>query len=172
MNISLVSLLAVLGRINPAAWDWIIPMGPVRERTVLSAAEAVELNPQPLPPRERELYAAAAVAAKIVDAAAAAEAAGNGEGAINIVARAVDDWCGTHPRPWPRPWPWPGPHGGDPDPHPWRVAEMRLVGALTMASAASRMAEGDAREALTIGSDKLLHAAISHDARQREHAMA
>jgi hypothetical protein len=164
MNISLVSILAILGRINPAIWDVIVPMGPERGRAA-SIGDRVALNPQPLPPRE--LYAAAEVARQIAYAAAAAESAGNGEGAVNLVARAIDDFCGTHP--WPRPWP--GPLGGA-DPEPDRVAEMRLVAALSMASTASRMADGDAREALTIGADKLVQAAVGRQTGEREHAIA
>jgi len=170
MNISLVSLLAILGRINPAIWDVIVPMGPERASARISIGDEVELNPQPLPPRE--LTAAAEVAEQIVLAAAAAEAAGNGEGAVSLVARAVDDFCGTHTGhfPWPRPWP--GPLHNGPGPDPWRVAEVRLVAALSMASAASRMAEGEAREALTVGADKLAQAAVSQQTESREHAIA
>lgn len=169
MNISLVSLLAILGRINPAIWDVIVPMGPDQLVSRVSLADEVALNPQPLPPRE--LTAAAEVAMQIALAAAAAEASGNGEAAVNIVARAVDDFCGTHARfPWPRPWP--GPLSGDGDPEPGRIAEIRLVAALTMASAAGRMAEGEARQALTIGADKVAQAALGEQAETREHAMA
>jgi hypothetical protein len=90
--------------------------------------------------------------------------------AVNMVARAVDDFCGTPPGrfPWPRPWPGPGSGGGDPDPHPWLVAEMRLVAAVQMATIASRMAEGEAREALSVGADQLAQAAVG----QRETAAA
>jgi hypothetical protein len=171
MNISLVSLLAIMGRINPAIWDVIVPMGPERLSARVSIGDEVELNPQPLPPRE--LMAVAEVAAQIALAAAAAEAAGNGEGAVNIVARAVDDWCGTGRTHWPWPRPWPGPLSGlDEDPGPRRLAEIRLVAALSMASAASRMSEGEARQALTIGADKLAHAAVGEQAETRERAMA
>jgi hypothetical protein len=163
MNISLVSLLAILGRINPAIWDVIVPMGPERR---VSIGDRVSLNPQPLPPRE--LIAAAEVGTRIAYAPAAAEATGNGEGAVNLVARAIDDFCGTGHRPWPRPWP--GPLG--PDPEAERIAEMRLVAALSMASAAARMSDGDARQALTLGADKLAEAAVGQQTGMRPHAMA
>jgi hypothetical protein len=168
MNRSLLELLALMGRINPAIWDVIHPQGPEQTFTSSSVIDEVALNPQPLPPRE--LVAAAEVTRQIAYAAAAAEAAGDGEAAVSIVARAVDDFCGTPPGrfPWPRPWPGPGSGGGDPDPHPWLVAEMRLVAAVQMATIASRMAEGEAREALSVGADQLAQAAVG----QRETAAA
>ena len=164
MNVDLVRLLTVMGRINPAIWDVIVPMGP-RYATSLSAvskAAEVELNPQPIPPGKQLQFAAARVANEIAYAAVAAEAAGMEEGAAGIVSRAVDDWCGTkpHPFPWPGPWPLPWPIN-DPDPHPWDVATMRAVGALTLASVASRAGQGEAREALGRGAEQLLEAALA-----------
>jgi hypothetical protein len=103
------------------------------------------------------------VAHQIANAAIAAEAAGE-KAAGRIVARAVDDWCGTKPRPWPIPWPgpwpfpWPGP---DPDPDPvWNVAQSRVVGALTLAAIASRLADGPAQTALSEGAEKLLETGL------------
>ena len=52
---NIVRLLAVLGRINPAVWDAIIPHGPV------GPAARVALNPQPLPPKEIRITAPAGV---------------------------------------------------------------------------------------------------------------
>jgi hypothetical protein len=162
---SIVRLLAVLGRINPAIWDWIVPMGPIREGRIagFSVADEVALNPQPIPPGHELLVGSALVAHQIANAAIAAEAAGE-KAAGRIVARAVDDWCGTKPRPWPIPWPgpwpfpWPGP---DPDPDPvWNVAHSRVVGALTLAAVASRLAEGPARTALSEGAEKLLETGL------------
>src|SRR4051794_11001409 len=155
-------LLAVLSRINPAVWDAIIPHGPVQAHAVtarrLSPGAAVALNPQPLPPKEALLLESAAVARDIAFAAVSAEAAGN-DAAGRLVARAVDDWCGTHPRhlpiPWPGPWPFPWPP--DPEPNPdWDIGASRVVGALTLASVAARLGEGDARDALAKGAEQLL----------------
>ncbi len=162
MNISLVRLLASMGRLNPAIWDVIVPMGPEKELASFSAAAEVELNPQPIPPGHALQFASARVANEIALAAVAAEASGMGEGAEGVVRRAVDDWCGTpHGRiPWPGPWPFPW-HLQEPDPHPWVVASSRLVGALTLASVASRVAEGVVREALAQGAERLLEAALA-----------
>jgi hypothetical protein len=171
VNISLVQLLAAMGRINPAAWDAIIPHGPVqRIASASSLADEVALNPQPLPPREELQFAAARVANEIASAAISAEAAGMGEEAHRIVDAAIDDWCGTgtghHHFPWPHPWPVPW-HLQDPDPHQSAIATARLVGALTLASTASRMDGGHAKDALAHGAEQLAEAALS-----REPAMA
>ncbi|HET8751479.1 MAG TPA: hypothetical protein VFM43_03010 [Gaiellaceae bacterium] len=164
MNINLLELLAIWGRINPAIFDVIHPMGPERAFSVISPADAVELNPQPLPPRAELQLAAARVANEIALAAVAAEAAGNDEAAERIVMQAVDDWCGTpsghRPIPWPGPWPFPS-YLEDPTPVPWLVDTVRLVGALTLASVGSRMAEGAAREALGHGAERLMDAALA-----------
>jgi hypothetical protein len=161
VNINLLDLLARMGRINPAVFD-VIPRGPQRAFRALSPGEAVELNPQPLPPRIEVQFAAARVANEIALAAVAAAAAGNEEGAERIVMEAVDDWCGTpsghRPIPWPGPWPFPS---VDPDPHPWLVDTVRLVGALTLASVGAQVAEGTAREALGKGAERLLDVALA-----------
>lgn len=166
---NLVGLLTVIGRINPAIWDAIIPMGPKYGTTVFRASKAseVELNPQPIPPGHELAFASARVAHEIAHAAIAAEAAGN-ESAGRIVSSAIDDWCGTphghRPIPWPGPWPFPwfsqnGVH--EPDPHPWDIAISRVVGALTFASVAARLEEGDLREALASGAEQLLEAGLA-----------
>lgn len=177
MNINLLDLLARMGRINPAIFD-VIPRGPQEGAfRALSAGEAVELNPQPIPPGVELQFAAARVANEIALAAVAAEAAGNDEAAEQIVARAVDDWCGTpsghRPIPWPGPWPFPW-HLDDPDPHPWLVDTVRLVGALTLASVGAQVAEGAAREALGQGAERLLASALagSQGERLQESALA
>jgi hypothetical protein len=161
VNINLLDLFARMGRINPAVFD-VIPRGPQRAFRALSPGEAVELNPQPLPPRIEVQFAAARVANEIALAAVAAAAAGNEEGAERIVMEAVDDWCGTpsghRPIPWPGPWPFPS---VDPDPHPWLVDTVRLVGALTLASVGAQVAEGTAREALGKGAERLLDVALA-----------
>ncbi len=162
MNIKLLDMLARMGRINPAVFD-VIPRGPQGGFRALTPGEAVELNPQPLPPRIEVQFAAAQVAHEIAQAAVATAAAGNEEGAERIVMEAVDDWCGTpsghRPIPWPGPWPFPV--DLEPDPHPWLVDTVRLVGALTLASVGAQVAEGPAREALGHGSERLLEVALS-----------
>ena len=146
---NIVRLLAVLGRINPAVWDAIIPHGPV-------GPQRVALNPQPLPPHETFLFASAAVAHDIGFAAVSAEAAGS-DAAARIVSEAVDDWCGTRPRPFPWPHPWPYPWPPEPEPRPdWDIAASRVVGALSLASVASRLQDGPARDALAKGAEQLL----------------
>lgn len=161
MNIKLLDLLARMGRIDPAVFD-VIPRGPQRGFRALSPGEAAGLNPQPLPPRIEVQFAAAQVAHEIAQAAVAAAAAGNDEAAERIVMEAVDDWCGTpgghRPIPWPGPWPFPV--DLEPDPHPWLVDTVRLVGALTLASVGAQVAEGAAREALGHGAERLLEVAL------------
>jgi hypothetical protein len=162
-KINFFRLLVILGRINPAIWDAIIPHGPAH--AALSAAAAgseVELNPQPLPPAPALQVASAKVAKEIAQAAIAAEASGH-EGASKIVARAIDEWCGTPPGhapiPWPGPWPFPWkPDRQDPE---LDVEASQLVGALTLASIASRMAKGEAQTALAAGAEQLLETSLS-----------
>ncbi len=161
MNISLIRLLAVLGHINPRAWDAFIPHGP-HIRIAEVAADPDELNPQPIPPGARLQLASAEVAKEIAQAAIAAEAAGNAD-ASAIVLRAVDDWCGNSPKhlpiPWPRPWPFPWmPERDDVE---LDVGASRVVGGLTLASVAARMAEGDLQSALSKGSEQLLEAGLA-----------
>ncbi len=159
----IVRFLAVLGRINPAIWDAIIPQGPrVQGGIALSKAVQVELNPQPIPPGHELLVASATVAHEIALAAVASESAGADP--ERILTRALDDWCGTGrphlPIPWPDPWPFPWPP--DPEPHPeWDVAASRVVGALCFASVASRLAEGRVREVLSKGAEQLLEAGLA-----------
>jgi hypothetical protein len=164
VNINLLELLAIMGRINPAIWDVIHPMGPERGVSTLTPGEAVELNPQPLPPGSEFQFAAAQVANEIALAAIAAEAAGNGEAAERIIETAADDWCGTptghRPIPWPGPWPFPSAQG-EPDPHPWLVDTVRLVAGLTLASVGSRVAEGTMRDTLEHGAERLVEAALA-----------
>lgn len=174
MNIDLLEFINRIGRIHPAIYD-IIPRGPQRDGRVFSAfspGAEVELNPQPIPPGIQMQFATARVAHEIAHAAIAAEAAGNEDAAERIVARAVDDFCGTlpghHPVPWPDPWPIPD--IDLPTPLPWRLVEtVRLVAALTFASIGAQIAEGTAREALGHGSERLTEVALASQT-EREHA--
>ena len=47
-------LLSVLARLNPAIFDVIFPHGPVHSHAFASRINEVALNPQPLPPRDRQ----------------------------------------------------------------------------------------------------------------------
>jgi hypothetical protein len=164
MDVDLLRLLTVIGRMNPAIWDAIVPMGPRYYESIgrVSPASLVELNPQPIPPGHQLQFAAARAAHEIGLAAIAAEAAGEDEGAARIVSNAVDDWCGTPPGripiPWPHHWPLPSPPGPDEEAD---VAAMRTVAALTLASMASRVTEGETRDALGHGAERLLDAALT-----------
>jgi hypothetical protein len=174
MNVDPLEFLTRMGRINPRIFD-VIPRGPQDAFRKLSPGEAVELNPQPIPPGIQMQFAAARVAHEIALAAIAAEAAGNEEAAERIVARAVDDFCGTRsghrPIPWPDPWPFPSDLHA-PDPQPWMVDTVRLVAALTLASVGSQVAEGAAREALGQGAERLMEAALAGQTeRAREPAL-
>lgn len=163
---NLVQLMSIFSRVDPVIRDAIIPHGPairgVRSRLPAPGVE-VELNPQPLPPRSQLALASADVALRIADAAAAAEAAGEGS-ASRLIQRVTDEWCGTVPRPripwpWPHPWPWPPIRDpemlGDAD-----IAAARLVGAFALAAAAFSMAEGEARDALARGAERLAETAV------------
>jgi hypothetical protein len=142
------SLLALVARIHPAVWDAIDPRGP----RFSSGLDAVALNPQPLPPRERFLVGAAEMAHDVGRLAVEANLKGE---TTDFVYELVDDWCGT---PWPRKWPspWPGPRQEEgPFPDPWIVDEARVVGAVVFASVASRLPEGDLRSAFAQGAERL-----------------
>lgn len=154
------SLVSILGRINPAIYDVIFPHGPILSSfTGLGRAATVvsELNPQPLPPKDELLMASAAVARDIAFAAINAEAGGQ-DNASRIVTTAIDDWCGNGRPPIPIPWPgpYPFPFALEAVPHDLDVAAARVVGALSLAAVASRLAPSKVREALSTGADKLL----------------
>lgn len=146
MNVSLVRLLAKLGHVNPAIWDAIVPHGPAHiTKLQLASAEAAK---------------------EIARAASAADAAGNPEAAA-IILRAVDEWCGTPPKrfPWPKPWPGPWPpeleEEGEGEEIMPNADTSQLIGALTLASIASRMAEGELRDALDKGAEQLAETALA-----------
>jgi hypothetical protein len=157
-------------------WPWLSPPPPPPPPMAMIGG----FDPQPDPPGRRLLLASATVAQQIATSAVAAEASGVEGGAARVVSRAVEDWCGTKPPhlpiPWPSQWPfpwaidypgpdglYPGPDNLYPGPDGVRTfeADARTVGALTLASVASRVPEGDVRKALTKGSEKLLKTALS-----------
>jgi hypothetical protein len=158
-------LLSVLGKINPAIFDYIFPHGPVVGRGWASRISEVALNPQPLPPEpppDRLQRVSALLAQNIAFAAIAAEASGQGGGA-RMIFSAIDDWCGNGRPPIPIPWPgpWPFAFALDDLPKDLDVASSRLVGALSFAAVAQRMGPGEVQEALSAGADKLLEASLS-----------
>jgi|GEM_PF-1609696 hypothetical protein len=149
-----MSLLSIIGNINPQAWDYIVPQGPFpQEGRSASLAEQVALNPQPLPPGEAFVIGAAEMAHSIARMAIESEI--RGESSIAVVSGFVDDWCGT---PWPHRWPRPGP---DPSPDPWLVQTGRVVGAIVFASVGSRLGDGELSKAFLDGAERLAEAATS-----------
>jgi len=149
-----MSLLSIIGNINPQAWDYIVPQGPFpQEGRSASLAEQVALNPQPLPPGEAFVIGAAEMAHSIARMAIESEI--RGESSIAVVSGFVDDWCGT---PWPHRWPRPGP---DPSPDPWLVQTGRVVGAIVFASVGSRLGDGELSKAFLGGAERLAEAATS-----------
>jgi hypothetical protein len=153
---STATLLSVVARVHPQVWDAIVPHTPQPGgRAALGL-----LNPQPLPPADAFLLAAAVMAHDLVRVAIETHVQG-GESA-SLVREFIDEWCGT---PWPRKWPtpWPGPPlGQGPSPVPWDVATARVVGAIVFASAGLRLAHADALGAvLTEGAERLAEAAVS-----------
>jgi hypothetical protein len=160
VNFNFIRLVIKLGHINPAIWDAIIPHGP----PIAIASAAADLNPQPLPPAAKLQLASAEVAKEIAQAAIAAGAADNSEAAAAIVSRAIDDWCGNSPKLFPFPWPgkWPFPWPPDPEEEfKPDIGTSRVIGALTLASVAARMAEGEVREVLGKGAEQLLEAGLA-----------
>jgi hypothetical protein len=156
-------LLAIITRINPAAWDAIFPQyGPGGPQGVwrASQAERVSLNPQPEPPGDAFVVGVAEMAHSVVRMAFESQV--RGESAVAMVSRFADDWCGTPPWPWPwfGPWPWPGP----PDPDPWTVQTGRVVVAAVYASTGFSMAKGELRTAFVNGAERLAEAATAETA--------
>lgn len=152
------ALLSLIARIHPAVWDLIDLQGPlVRERL-----SAVALNPQPLPPApqpDKFLLEAGIMATRFTRLAVEADV--RGEASSPFLRELVDDWCTT---PWPRkwPWPWPGPReeeGTHPE-QPWQINAARLVGAVVLASYASRLGEGELSGTLAEGAERLAETAL------------
>ena len=155
-----IDLLASLGRIPPQAWDAIVPMWDgAYTRGAYSRQETVALNPQPLPPAEAFIVAAARMAHDV--ARLAIEAQVSGDSSIKFVSELIDDWC---PTPWPHKWPrpWPGPRFGDgPHPEPWVVDLARISGAVVFASYGTRLGKGALGDAFLAGAERLVEAAGS-----------
>lgn len=164
----LAALLSAGVHLNPAIYDAIFPMGPVRIVDVIKGGpaasgalrgvgfgglkdprqlvELVAVNPQPLPPHE--LGIGAALLVEIVRGSIAAAGERGAEGTAKSIAYELDDWCGTG---WPGKWPKPRPK-----------LDPRLVflgGALASADLASRYG-GVIADVLSAGVDQLADAAL------------
>jgi hypothetical protein len=74
-----------------------------------------ELSPQPLPPKAIATFAGHAMGRRLANLALDVNAQG-GDG-FSVLAKEIDDWCGTGPKilKWPKGWPFPPP---EPEPHP------------------------------------------------------
>lgn len=155
MNIT--TLLSMVGRIDPRAYDAIIPHGPAQR--FRHQIDAVALNPQPLPPAEVLQLGAARMAHDVMRLAVEQEATGTFDG--QWLLELVDDWCGT---PWPRKWPWPGagPRPGEgPQPDPWDVQQARLVGAIVFSSVADRLGDTELSGVLHKSVQRLAETALA-----------
>ncbi len=152
-----VKLLALVGSIHPESWDAWKPQWSA-ERGYLDWAS---LNPQPLPPHPPDKFVLAAVRMSYRLVTLAVEDAARNQGTVEWVSEMIDDWC---PTPWPRKWPRPGPGFGpedNPQPEPWSVAMAKASGAVVLASMAVRLGEGELRDALVKGAEKLAEAAVN-----------
>ena len=114
--------LALVAKINPQAWDALIPRYVGSRRFAEQAGEKVSLNPQPIPPGEArvgaDLVAEALQHAIIV-------VGGRGGDVAGSFMEEVDDICGTGWRKW-----WPKP----PRP-PWWDDRAVFTGAALQAAA-------------------------------------
>ncbi|MEP6851633.1 MAG: hypothetical protein ABJA87_03100 [bacterium] len=154
-TISASSLLALLGRIHPEAWDFINPYGPIlRSSRGASRGEEVALNPQPIPPGVALHVGAAEMAHQL--ARMAVEANVRGE-STDFLEGFIDDWCAT---PWPRKWPWPAPGPRKPDPSS-EIQAARLIGSIVFASIGSRLPDEDLGAIFSKGAERLAEAAIT-----------
>ncbi len=157
MSRELSARLALFARLNPKIYD-VIPRGPQWR------LDAVALNPQPLPPKERAteavVMATAQTAMDIANAAVTASALGLDH--RSVIGEALVGWCGNEPRvfPWPVKWPWWWPWP-EPDPEPWyRVEDIRATAAVVFVEFAERLhPENEVRPTLLDAAQQLGKAA-------------
>ncbi len=152
----LVELLASIGRLPPQAWDAIIPQW-IGSHSHLSE---VALNPQPLPPAEAFVVAAARMAHDVARLSIEAQVAGGTS--PKFASALIDDWCGTY---WPRywPWPWPGPRPDEgPLPDPWLINQGRIVGSIVFASYGVRLGKGEMADVFLAGAERLAETAMDN----------
>jgi hypothetical protein len=145
-----VALLRLLARLDPRLEEIVHPHLPL-VRGILTdrvgRVDQVELNPQPLPPREVVRVATVEAARAVAEAAIAAQLAGRD--AREVLDPVADDWCGTSPGsiPWPRHWPHPWPPG-DPYPIPEEIDRVAQGSQAYAAVVFGAYAEGTADEGL------------------------
>ncbi|MFE6867038.1 hypothetical protein ACFVFS_10795 [Kitasatospora sp. NPDC057692] len=165
-----VTLVSLVGRLDPSAWDGLIPHEPAHGAApgVRPAAradgggDAVGLNPQPLPPVAAVLRLAVARTVGAVANAAITARVSDGD-ARRILTEAGDDWCGTpHGRiPWPRHWPLPWPPGGplpiDPG---YATPAVQAQAALAFQGYANGIADEQLQEAIGELAERLADAAL------------
>lgn len=165
----------LLGHLNPAAWDWIIPhsldvnvgslvSGPLPDpwRTarqgLIGRLDQVALNPQPLPPKD--LYALAladAMLARVVSLSQLGRILG-GEAGANMQKAAVaavadfEEICPRWPH-WPKHWP-------PPPPPPWEEGEMAasqlFLAGSRLLLAAETVGDATVQRALDTAGNKLM----------------
>lgn len=157
MNIALIEILA---RVNPYMWEIIHPHVPLTYvGGVVDGMSEVELNPQPIPPGHELTVAGVGLARMVAEGAVLTHA--QSERGPQLLAKVVDDWCGTKGQhPWPPGWP----HGSalnpsswrqGPDPLPWKVAEMFAAASVVFARFSGGLQDGALREAFREGAEKL-----------------
>ncbi len=147
--------------------------GTVARRSVGFHAGSVEseLSPQPLPPKAIAAFSGHAMGRRLADLALGINAQG-GDG-FSVIAREIDDWCGTGPHifKWPKGWPFPPP---EPEPHPdWDLTstvaqpspvldrQILFGGAIALMQTAAGFPDGDMREGFAKQADILLDKASS-----------
>ncbi|MFF2954642.1 hypothetical protein ACFVVU_25250 [Kitasatospora sp. NPDC057965] len=166
-----VTLVALVGRLNPAAWDGLIPhtfaLGVAAGARPAARAEEnggdpAELNPQPLPPVATALrLAVAGTVGAVANAAITARVSGGD--ARQILAEVGDDWCGTPtgripwPRHWPLPWPPAGPLPIDPG---YATPAVQAQAALAFQGYADGVAEEQLRSSFGELAERLADAAL------------
>lgn len=153
-----IDALSLITQISPHAWRVITATDITR-----GGSEEVELQPQPLPPVERFQVGAALMTRRFVQLAIESEI--QGRAASRIISEMVDDWCGTWPRNWPHlhpsPSPEPGPRPDEaPLPEPWLAQTGRMAGALVLANIGSRLTNGELRNTMLDGAQRLSDAAL------------
>ncbi|MFB7471737.1 hypothetical protein [Kitasatospora sp. NPDC056184] len=165
-----VTLVSLVGRLNPAAWDGLIPhevahgaaLGSRLAARADDDGDAAGLNPQPLPPVAAALRLSVARTVGAV-ANAAITARVSGGDARQILAEVGDDWCGTPhgrvpwPRHWPLPWPPTGPLPIDPG---YATPAVQAQAALAFQGYANGIADEQLQSALGELAERLADAAL------------
>ena len=138
---------------------------------IRSRERASELNPQPLPPVAIATFVGHMMGRRLADFAISVNAQG-GQG-MSLLAKEIDDWCGTGPHiiHWPKNWPFPPP---EPEPHPdwdmsifgphpepWISRQVLLAGAIALIQTAAGFPEGEMRDGFAKQADVLMEKGLS-----------